>query len=200
VAAAVAVAMVLLLVVVAVAAWKRKWGWRCGATKAHNFELTLDEMVSKGAIDASQASARMVPQEIARHRITVGPKLGAGAFGEVRRGTLDLTESDGPPDLAVAIKVIATGTSPEAVATARSELLQEATVMAQVGLHANLVCLLGVHTAAAAATMLVLPLCVHGSLLDLLRNRVEAGGAPFPAHNRLGWMLQVAKGMRHLGR
>jgi hypothetical protein len=198
--AAVVAAVVLLSVAVAVAVWKRQWGWRCGATKTHNFELTLDEMVSQGAIDASQASARMVPQEITRHRIRVGPKLGAGAFGEVRRGTLDLTESEGPPDLAVAIKVIAAGTSPAAVAMARSELLQEATVMAQVGLHANLVCLLGVHTATAAATMLVLPLCVHGSLLDLLRERVEAGAPPFPAHNRLGWMFQVAKGMRHLGR
>ena len=35
--------------------------------------------------------------------------------------------------------------------------------MAQVGLHPNLVFLIGVHTATTAATMLVIPLCVSAA-------------------------------------
>jgi serine/threonine protein kinase len=174
-----------------------------GVTKPHDFESTLAELIDCGVLDAAQAQARAVPLELEYKDITLGSILGRGAFGVVWSGWLDTTTSGGPRDASVAVKVVSTeGTSVSGSSdvSARAELLQEAAVMAQVGFNNNLVSLIGVHTATAASTMLVIPLCVHGSLLELLRARAEKidGGAPFPPHTRLGWMLQVARGMRHL--
>jgi serine/threonine protein kinase len=172
-------------------------------TKPHDFESTLAELVNCGVLDEAQAETRAVPRELAHKDLTLGPVLGSGAFGVVRSGRLDTTTSGGPRDVPVAVKVVLSDETnvdgPSAV-DARTELFQEAAVMAQVGLHENLVFLIGVHTSTTALTMLVIPLCVHGSLLELLRNRAaeKSNVLPFPPHNRLGWMLQVARGMRHL--
>lgn len=159
----------------------------------HNFAATLDQMVNVGRIDALQAKNREVPLEIDRSNIQLVSKIGAGQFGEVWKGMIDLSAETGNPAYMVAVKtVLDVQATPEGL----NELVQEATVMAQVGQHPNLVGLVGVHTS-TVEKMIVLSYCEHGSLLSVLRKGVEQN-VPIPPSKKLRMMLEVAGGMAYL--
>jgi hypothetical protein len=101
-------------------------------------------MLTAGRLDAVQATARRVPREIARTAVSLVSKLGKGQFGEVWKGLLDESAITGVPAYLVAVKtVLNAAANPDGLA----ELVQEAAVMAQVGMHPNLVALIGVHGA-----------------------------------------------------
>lgn len=158
------------------------------AVGSHNFAVTLNQMVKVGRLDALQAQKKKVPVEIERGNFTLVTKIGSGQFGEVWKGMVDTSATTGIPPYMVAVKtVIDAQANPEGL----EELVQEATVMAQVGQHPNLVGLVGVHTS-TAEKMIVLSYCEHGSLLTLLKE------SPCSPSTKLRMMSEVATGMAHL--
>jgi serine/threonine protein kinase len=166
---------------------------RARSDTTHNFGATIDQMVAVGRIDTLQARDRTVPLEIARANIQLVTTIGKGQFGEVWKGLIDLSETTGTPAYMVAVKtVLDAQATPEGLA----ELVQEAVVMAQVGMHPNLVALIGVHTS-TAEKMIVLSYCEHGSLLSVLRTD-RSQGSPLSPSTKLRMMLEVARGMAHL--
>ena len=96
-----------------------------------------------------------------------GGQIGEGAFGDVWKGILDESSAGGVPSYMVAVK-----TSKEAKGEGAEEMMREATVMAQVSGHPNLVSLIGVVTS-GTPLMLLLSLCEHGALLSVLKERKQ---------------------------
>ena len=166
---------------------------RSRSDTVHNFADTIDKMVRGGRIDTLQAKNRKVPLEIDRGNIQLVSKIGSGQFGEVWKGMIDLSETTGTPPYLVAAKTVLDA---QATPAGLDELVQEATVMAQVGQHPNLVGLIGVHTS-TLEKMIVLSYCEHGSLLSVLRKGVEQN-APLLPSEKLRMMLEVAGGMAYL--
>ena len=180
--------------------------------RAHSFELTLEEMRAKGEIAEEQLAAAKAnaaaagantprsamlhhtPREIKRSNLTMLSKIGAGAFGDVWRGILDEARSgDGVPGYEVAIK-----TCQESGGEGEADLLKEATVMAMVPPHDNIVPLIGVVTR-GLPLYLVVPICSHGSMLSFLRDRTASGaGLQLTTTDKIMMALDVAKGMAHL--
>jgi ephrin-B len=120
--------------------------------------------------------------------------IGEGAFGEVWKAVLDETSAGGVPGYMVAVK-----TSKETKGEGAEEMLREATVMAQVSGHPNLVSLIGVVTS-GAPLLLLLSLCENGSLLSLLKKRKEKrpGSKRVTLAERVKMALDTARGMEHL--
>ena len=79
---------------------------------------------------------------------------------------------------------------------ARDDLLQEATVMARVGSHPNVVSLIGVVTR-GDPWIIVVSLCEHGSLLSALIEHAD-DGAPYDTETKLKMCHQITCGMAHL--
>ena len=69
--------------------------------------------------------------------------------------------------------LVAVKTSKEAKGEGADEMFKEATVMAQVTGHPNLVSLIGVVTS-GAPLLLILTFCEHGSLLSYLKRNTGA--------------------------
>ena len=110
-----------------------------------DFDERVEAMLAKGELlpEQVQNNRAKTPREINRRWLTLVDKIGHGNFGEVWKGTLDDKDHVGVPEYMVAAKtVLDTANSPEA----KDDLLQEATVMANVGTHPNLVSLIGVIT------------------------------------------------------
>ena len=110
---------------------------------------------------------------------------------------LDESSAGGVPSSMVAIK-----TSKESKGEGADEMLREATVMAQVSGHPNLVSLIGVVTS-GLPMMLLISLCEHGSLLSVLKlrkikNLQVKDCVPFTLAERVKMALDTAKGMAHL--
>jgi serine/threonine protein kinase len=139
-----------------------------------------------------------LPREIPRRCITKSEKVGEGAFGEVFKGILDETSTGGVPGYMVACKSV---TDPSGDGAA--DLLQEATIMAQIGSHPNLVSLIGVVTS-GVPLLIIIALCENGSLKSQLEKRVlgegklaaKPGALPTKIDADIG--AEIAKGMIHL--
>ena len=124
------------------------------------------------------------------------PKTGGT---KVWKGMLDESSDGGVPSYMVAIK-----TSKEVKGEGAEEMLREATVMAQVSGHPNLVSLIGAVTS-GAPLMLLISLCAHGSLLSVLKKRKEEASAPgvgaklpFTEFERIKMAREIGAGMSHL--
>jgi serine/threonine protein kinase len=173
-----------------------------------DFQALLAQMVESGAIapDAVQNHRRdsitagtLLPREIPRSCITKSEKVGEGAFGEVFKGVLDETSHGGVPGYLVACKSVTDATGDGA-----ADLLQEATIMAQVGVHLNLVSLIGVVTS-GVPLLIIIALCEHGSLQSQLKKRalgdgklVAATRGALPPKLDVDLAIEIAMGMNHL--
>ena len=168
--------------------------------KAHNFQTTLEAMAASGEIAPEQLSASKasdatddgsrVPREIKRSALTTLNKIGSGAFGDVFRGILDESGTGGVPGYPVAIKTTAHD------GEGQDDMIKEATVMAMVPHHDNIVPLIGVVTRGNPMCLVEL-MCEHGSLLSFVKNRAEAS-VQLTVADKVMFASDVAKGMAHL--
>merc|ERR1719272_2540931 len=153
------------------------------------------EMDSDDASRDRRGHSVGIPRELKRAHIVMVQQIGEGAFGDVWKGILDESSAGGVPSYMVAVK-----TSKEAKGEGADEMLREATVMAQVSGHPNLVSLIGVVTS-GTPLLLLLSLCEHGALLSVLKERKLTGGrsnTPFTLAERVKMALDIANGMAHL--
>lgn len=156
----------------------------------HDFKTTMSNMLSEGQLDEDQAGDQYVPREIKRSSVTLVKELGKGAFGAVWNGLLN---ENGMPERSVAVKTVLDA---EKTPEGAEDLLQEAVVMAQVGMHRNVVAMIGVVTS-GEPLLLVLELCTRGSLLDVLREWLLKD-EPLSVAVKLQWCVDIANGMAHL--
>lgn len=169
--------------------------------QAFDFKAEVARLVGAGEIDEAgddgADSGPKIPREIKRANITMIQMIGEGAFGEVWKAVLDESSTQGGvPGYQVAVK-----TSKEAKGEGADEMLREATVMAQVSGHPNLVSLIGVVTS-GVPLLLAISMCENGSLLSLLKERKlktkAEGKLQFTLAERIGFAIDTAKGMAHL--
>lgn len=132
-----------------------------------------------------------LPREVKRSDVTLTEKIGAGAFGEVWKGILDESSRGGVPGYMVAIK-----TTKDAEGEGANEMVREATLMAQVDHHVNLVSLIGVVTS-GVPMMLLLVYCEKGSLLSFLK-RCKKEGLIVSLGKKLAMATDIASGMEHI--
>jgi serine/threonine protein kinase len=134
-----------------------------------------------------------IPREIKRSHVTMLTKLGVGAFGEVWKAFLDESSSGGVPGYMVAVKTcLVTGGEGE------EDMVKEATVMAQVPSHPNVVPLIGVVTRGTPLFLLV-SICENGSVLSFLSTRkTDQIHRQLTILDKINMSLDVAKGMAHL--
>ena len=115
---------------------------------------------------------------------------------KVWKGLLDESSDGGVPAYSLAVK-----TSKEATGDGAEEMLREATIMAQLNGHPNCVQIVGVCTA-GPPILLLLALCEHGTLLDVLSKRKEEAAAgtnkPFGQEVRNKMCLDTCSGMLHM--
>ena len=153
--------------------------------RAFNFEEELERMRESGEFVGEISS---LPRELKRSHISMIDKVGEGAFGEVWKGLLDESSMGGVPGYLVAIK-----STKEAKGEGAEDLLREATVMAQVSAHVNLVSLIGVCTS-GAPLLLTIAFCEHGSLVSHLKSKPKT----IDSTERVRFCLEIARGMKHL--
>ncbi|EDQ90094.1 uncharacterized protein MONBRDRAFT_16259, partial [Monosiga brevicollis MX1] len=126
----------------------------------------------------------VVPRELARPAVTLLDELGKGAFGVVYKGLM--REGGGIPDYLVAVKSLHATSS----ASDRSELLEEAAVMAQFR-HENVVQLVGVVTV-GKPVLVVLEFLEYGAL----KSYVEKND--LPEVTKVLFAGDIAAGLRHV--
>lgn len=190
--AAIAGSLAAVIVVLVAFAAVLKYKERKAKLKAHDFKETLQSMFADGDLDQEHANNQLaVPREIKRSQITVNKTLGHGQFGDVCEATIDESSSGGPPGYPCAVKTVKEGS-----AEGMEDLLQEATVMAQLGSHPNVVSLIGVVTSGEPA-MLILSICEHGSLKSALAEAFDAN-TPLPPAVKNQICMDIATGMAHL--
>lgn len=190
--AAIAGSLAAVIIVLVAFAAVLKYKERKAKLKAHDFKETLQSMFADGDLDQEHANNQLaVPREIKRSQITVNKTLGHGQFGDVCEATIDESSSGGPPGYPCAVKTVKEGS-----AEGMEDLLQEATVMAQLGSHPNVVSLIGVVTSGEPA-MLILSICEHGSLKSALAEAFDAN-APLPPAVKNQICMDIATGMAHL--
>lgn len=125
--------------------------------------------------------APVAPRELQRGHIQLLEELGKGAFGAVHKGILK--ESGTNVEYLVAVKVL----HQDSTAVARSELLEEAAILAQFD-HPHVVQLVGVVTAGQPIIMVV-EYAEHGSLKVWLRTQ------PITLVQQLQWSSDTASGL-----
>jgi hypothetical protein len=119
-------------------------------------------------------------------------------FHHNTEGVLDESKHGGVPGYTVACKSVVDPTGDGA-----KDLLQEATIMATVGVHDYLVSLIGVVTS-GVPLLIIMSLCEHGSLKSQLEKRALGEGklaAPpgaLPPKIDADIALEIARGMLHL--
>ena len=161
--------------------------------RAFDFLAEMDRLKQAGELDLDENAGPKVPREIKRGHITLLNKIGAGAFGEVWKGVLDESSAGGVPGYPVAVK-----TSKEAHGEGADELCREATVMAQVTGHPNLVALIGVVTS-GTPLLLLLSICENGALNSYLKGLKERNAAATLDDSECARMgLEIAGGVQHL--
>lgn len=167
--------------------------------KSFDFKAEIERLMDAGEIDKAADGTEegaKIPREIKRTHIVMIQQIGEGAFGEVWKAVLDESSSGGVPGYHCAVK-----TSKEAKGEGADEMLREATVMAQVSGHPNLVSLIGVVTS-GVPLLLAISMCEHGSLISLLKERKVKGKAERKLQStlaeRIGFAIDTAKGMAHL--
>ena len=122
-----------------------------------------------------------------------GEKKGHGNFGEVWKGLLDDRDHRSVPEYLVAAKTVLNSSKSQ---EAKEDLLQEATVMAQVGEHVNLVSLIGVITS-GDPYVIIISYCEHSSAMSSLAKRAAAG-QHWPTKDKLKMCFETACGMAFL--
>eukprot|EP00051_Salpingoeca_urceolata_P001714 m.43425 g.43425 ORF g.43425 m.43425 type:complete len:1401 (-) comp11636_c0_seq3:170-4372(-) len=170
-----------LLIVVAVVLLLR----RQDQTQPFDFEEELEKMRQEGLL--RDEAEKKVPREMRRGQIKMLEKLGAGAFGDVFKGTVDEQAATGVPEYIAAIKTLKDDPSGQE----KLELMREAALMAQFS-HPNVVGLIGVCTK-GMPMLLVVQFCEHGSLLSFLKKNPNLS---VEALLKIGW--DIAKGMEYL--
>lgn len=193
--------------------------------RAFDFQAEIERMLesnelSRDQLDSAESaehdsrtraeSLDPTPVELRRSDLTLIERIGAGNFGEVWKALLDSRTRGGlRANETVAVKT----TRSRASAEAKQDLMREATVMALVGSHRNLVSIIGTVTKGEPA-MLVVSYCELGSLLHVLRahgplgeyeqrepGAVQASPAlPLTADVKLGLAIDASLGMRYLAR
>ena len=150
--------------------------------------------ISKDAIERH-------PRELKRADLKLVKVIGSGDYGEVWKAQLD--EGDARGAIPVAVKLVKTTDGDyKGRIKAENELLAEAAVMSQVGMHDNIVSLIGV-VYVDKPVMLVQTFCEHGSLLDVLVARAAGetcagSNMPFTVKDRNKFLLETAHGMTHI--
>jgi hypothetical protein len=175
-----------------------------------DFKALFDQLMASGEISneqvtglqlsqaASGVKVSNLPREIHRSCVVKSDKIGEGAFGEVFKAVLDESKHGGVPGYLVACKSV---TDPSGEGA--QDLLQEATIMGQVGMHDNLVSLIGVVTS-GTPLLNVIAVCEHGSLKSHLEKRTlgegklaaKPGALPPKIDADIAW--EIARGMMHL--
>jgi serine/threonine protein kinase len=136
------------------------------------------------------------PREIKRSHVTLVTKIGNGAFGDVWKAFLDESKAGGVPGYEVAVKTcIADGADG---GDSEKDLLIEATIMASVPYHDNILSLIGVVTR-GTPLYLILPIC-QGSLLSFLKKPPPQmpNQRVITAEDKIKFAIDIAKGMEHL--
>lgn len=165
--------------------------------KARDFQAIAQELRNTGELSNIVDGEIKLPREIKRQAVTFIRKLGEGSFGEVWLGMLDervVANGILVPAYNTAIK-----TSKGADDATMTDMVREATVMAQVGIHVNIVSLIGAVTAGGPPLLLLLSYCEQGSLLGILEKRKRNGArAQSTIRQMLLMMIDIANGMAHL--
>jgi serine/threonine protein kinase len=152
----------------------------------------FDDLNRKMMEDGSLPCNQNKPRELTRSTVTLLQKVGSGSFGAVWKAVLDESARTGRPEYHVAAKTVRESAPTEA----RDDLATEATVMAQLAGHKNLVSIIGVVTV-GTPLILVLSYCDHGSLQCHLKRRAGARKAVSREY-KLDFAAQTARGMEHL--
>ena len=144
---------------------------------------------------------RKTPKEIPRKLVTIGPTIGAGAFGEVSQGNLNEQNSKGLIGITVAVKRAKLDMEAGEFEQQRAfiDLIQEAALMAQFD-HPNILGLIGVCTKGVTGgepLLLIVQYCEKGNLVDFL-NPAKRSQKEVPIHLRLRICKEVAMGMHYL--
>jgi serine/threonine protein kinase len=184
--------VVFLLLTVAAARFRQN----VLSTRPIDFDQLNRQMLASGTIPDSKLAMDRKPRELKRASVVLLERIGQGEFGTVWNAMLDESSATSRPERQVAAKTVLEVGSPSLVAAASEELLFEATVMAQLAGHENLVALVGVVTS-GTPLILVLAYCDHGSMLAHLTRRA-ADGEAVPAAFKADFGAQTAKGMEHL--
>eukprot|EP00050_Salpingoeca_kvevrii_P014906 m.41498 g.41498 ORF g.41498 m.41498 type:complete len:1538 (+) comp6047_c0_seq1:3-4616(+) len=153
-----------------------------------NFEQQLDKMRREGLIN-EQMDVKLLPKEIPRSQIKLLEHLGKGSFGLVQKAVYrpSTTSTRGLSEFTVAVKVLKD-------LDAKQELLDEATIMAQIA-HDNVVGLVGVVTR-GMPWMLILQYCENGALDEFLRKQTKVASTRLV--NRINMARDVAAGMKYI--
>eukprot|EP00039_Didymoeca_costata_P012121 m.173389 g.173389 ORF g.173389 m.173389 type:complete len:1180 (+) comp15387_c0_seq2:3773-7312(+) len=182
----------LLFVICAVVVGLRYYGYSL-RYRPVDFGEKYKDLVESGEFDKEQLDAARLPREVRRRVVQQIEVIGKGAFGEVWKAMIDESQTGGPPGYLIAVKTVLEN---KATQEATEELLQEASIMAQVSPHPNLVQLVGVVTR-GLPRMLLMSYCEHGSLVSFLKSRSEAGEF-LDKPEQMALAMQIAAGMNHL--
>ncbi|RWS01303.1 fibroblast growth factor receptor 1-like isoform X2, partial [Dinothrombium tinctorium] len=126
--------------------------------------------------------------EIDRESISLGEKLGEGAFGVVHKGKLRMIDHETD----IAIKMVKNGCRDEDVVA----LLEEVEIMKRVGNHRNVVSLIGCCTQ-DSPILLIMECASNGSLKNFLEKLVNYPNQ-MKTDDLISFALQIAEGMEHL--
>eukprot|EP00039_Didymoeca_costata_P014830 m.245056 g.245056 ORF g.245056 m.245056 type:complete len:1352 (+) comp16106_c0_seq35:215-4270(+) len=154
--------------------------------KVFNFESNIRMLEEENVMNID---AKKTPLEIRRGCITFIKDIARGEFGVVSKAMLDDRETQRVPPFLVAIKKIEKDSE-----DAELNLLQEATIMAQLGGHQNVVALIGVVTR-GHPRLIIMDYCEHGSLFAVLE-RKKRGETIYLEFFQAA--MDIAKGMAHL--
>jgi surface protein len=182
-----------LLLAVGVVQYRRYCQRRSILLPIH-FDDFNQKMLKSGNIEESQLCNDRKPRELKRSNVVLLREIGGGAFGTVWMAMLDESSTTGRPAYQVAVKTVADAGTAAAAAT--DDLMTEATVMAQVEGHRNLVSIIGVVTV-GDPVMLILTYCDHSSMLSYLKTRA-AEDRTVPSVHKIDFAAQTARGMEHL--
>jgi serine/threonine protein kinase len=162
--------------------------------RPYDFDELNRKLLENRSIMAGQLFKDRKPRELKRSNVTLLEQVGRGAFGAVWKAMLDERTSTGRPEYQVAAKTVLDEGASSAAAI--EDLTTEATVMAQLEGHRNLVSIIGVVTS-GTPLILVLAFCDHGSMLSYLKKRAAQGEAVSSVH-KIDFGVQTARGLEHI--